>query len=305
MANMDFCDKHNMVAFLQKPTGSEEFHQIVDFLAGSHIRYALTTNPTIYVSLIEQFWQTVTVDTVNDGEQQLTVTVDGQTIAITEASVRRHLQLADADGISSLPNTEIFDQLTLMGYVSNDDKLTFQKGLLSFRYWNVIDIDVVEAVLQFFSSSKFPRGCNASFITLIPKMQDAKVVKDFCPISLIGSMHKIITKILANRLSMDYLDDVLNKFGFGVKWRGWIQGCLNSAMGSILVNGSPTSEFKFFKGLKQGDPLSHFLFILIMESLHLSFKNVLDASIFKGIDVNESLTLSHLFYADDAVFVGK
>ncbi|GJU79201.1 hypothetical protein Tco_1276271 [Tanacetum coccineum] len=92
MANMDFCDKHNMVAFLQKPTGSEEFHQIVDFLAGSHIRYALTANPTIY----------------------LTVTVDGQTIAITEASVRRHLQLADADGISSLPNTEIFDQLTLM-----------------------------------------------------------------------------------------------------------------------------------------------------------------------------------------------
>ncbi|GKB82897.1 hypothetical protein Tco_0949792, partial [Tanacetum coccineum] len=83
--------KHNMVAFLQKPTRSEEFHQIVDFLADSHIRYALTANPTIYVSLIEQFWQTVTVDTVNDGEQQLTVTVDGQTIAITEASVRRHL----------------------------------------------------------------------------------------------------------------------------------------------------------------------------------------------------------------------
>ncbi|GJV66520.1 hypothetical protein Tco_1482029 [Tanacetum coccineum] len=117
-----------MVAFLQKSTGSEEFHQIVDFLADSHIRYALTANPTIYASLIEQFWQTATVETVNNGEQQLSVTVDGQTIAITEASVRRHLQLADADGISSLPNTEIFEQLTLMGYVSNDDKLTFQKG---------------------------------------------------------------------------------------------------------------------------------------------------------------------------------
>ncbi|GKE77727.1 hypothetical protein Tco_1543847 [Tanacetum coccineum] len=128
MANLDFCDKHNMVAFLQKPTGSEEFHQIVDFLAGSHIMYALTTNPTIYVSLIEQFWQTANVKTVNDEEQQLTATVNGQTIAITEASVRRHLQLADADGIISLPNTKIFAQLTLMGYVSNDDKLTFQKG---------------------------------------------------------------------------------------------------------------------------------------------------------------------------------
>ncbi|GJS15454.1 hypothetical protein Tco_0409926 [Tanacetum coccineum] len=91
MANMDFCDKHNMVAFHQKPTRSEEFHQTIDFLAGSHIRYALTANPTIYVSLIEQFWQTATVEIVNDEEQQITITVDGQTIAITEASIRRHL----------------------------------------------------------------------------------------------------------------------------------------------------------------------------------------------------------------------
>ncbi|GJU08056.1 hypothetical protein Tco_1124486 [Tanacetum coccineum] len=115
MVNMDFCDKHNMVAFLQKPTGSEEFHQILNFLAGSHIWYALTANLTIYVSLIEQFWQTATVKTVNDGEQQISITVDGQTIAITEASVRRHLQLANADGITFLPKTETFEQLTLMG----------------------------------------------------------------------------------------------------------------------------------------------------------------------------------------------
>ncbi|GJS47968.1 hypothetical protein Tco_0598089 [Tanacetum coccineum] len=109
MANMGYCDKHNMVDFLQKPTGSEEFHQI------SHIRYALTANPTICVSLIEQFWQTTTVEIVNDGKQQITVIVDGHTFAITEASVRRHLQLEDADGLSSLPNTEIFEQLTLIG----------------------------------------------------------------------------------------------------------------------------------------------------------------------------------------------
>ncbi|GKE14469.1 hypothetical protein Tco_1422046, partial [Tanacetum coccineum] len=124
MAYMGFCEKHNMVAFLQKPSGSEDFHQIVDFLAGSHIKYALTANPTIYVSLVEQFWQTATVKTLNDGEQQITVTVDGYKFAITEASVRRHLQLAnvDVDGISSLPNTEIFEQLSLMGYLSDNDK---------------------------------------------------------------------------------------------------------------------------------------------------------------------------------------
>nr|GEV73020.1 RNA-directed DNA polymerase, eukaryota [Tanacetum cinerariifolium] len=47
----------------------------------------------------------------------------------------------------------------------------------------------------------------------------------------------------------------------GVK-RGWIQGCLNSKMGSITVNGSPSSEFSFHKDLKQGDPFSPFLFIV-------------------------------------------
>ncbi|GJT37437.1 hypothetical protein Tco_0937302 [Tanacetum coccineum] len=128
MANLEFCDKHNMVAYLKKPTGSEGFQEIVDFLNESHIRFALTKNPTIYVSLIEKFWQTATVRTVDNGEQEITATVDGKEFTITEASVRRHLQLADVDGISVLPTTKIFAQLSLMGYVLTDDKLTFQKA---------------------------------------------------------------------------------------------------------------------------------------------------------------------------------
>ncbi|GJS95153.1 ribonuclease H-like domain-containing protein [Tanacetum coccineum] len=84
-------DKHNMVAYLKKPTGSEGFQEIVDFLNGSHIRYALTKNPSIYVSLIKKFWQTTTVRTVDNGEQEITATVDGKEFTFTEASVRRHL----------------------------------------------------------------------------------------------------------------------------------------------------------------------------------------------------------------------
>ncbi|GJR82459.1 hypothetical protein Tco_0153244, partial [Tanacetum coccineum] len=104
-----------MVAYLKKPTGCEGFQEIVDFLNGSYIRYALTKNPTIYVSLIEKFWQTATVRTVDNGEQEITATVDGKEFTISEASVKRHLQLADVDGISVLPTTKNFDQLSLMG----------------------------------------------------------------------------------------------------------------------------------------------------------------------------------------------
>ncbi|GJV59411.1 RNA-directed DNA polymerase, eukaryota [Tanacetum coccineum] len=60
-----------------------------------------------------------------------------------------------------------------------------------------------------------------------------------------------------------------------------------------------------FRGLKRGDPLSPFLFILVMESLHISVQRVVDADMFKGISLGSSLHLSHLFYADDAVFLGQ
>ncbi|GJT82272.1 hypothetical protein Tco_1056614 [Tanacetum coccineum] len=131
MANLEFCDTHNMVAYLHKTEGSEGFHQIVDFLNTSHIKYALTENPTIHVSLIQQFWQTAAANTLDSGEVQITATIDGKVKLVSEASIRRHLKLEDSDGITTLPNTEIFEQLTLMGYVSNSDKLTFQKGHFS------------------------------------------------------------------------------------------------------------------------------------------------------------------------------
>ncbi|GJV64834.1 RNA-directed DNA polymerase, eukaryota [Tanacetum coccineum] len=57
-------------------------------------------------------------------------------------------------------------------------------------------------------------------------------------------------------------------------------------MASILVNGSPTAEFQFFRGLKQGDPLAPYLFILVMESFHLSISRAIEAGVFTGIKVD-------------------
>ncbi|GJX02724.1 hypothetical protein Tco_0188640 [Tanacetum coccineum] len=65
-----------MVAYLEKSEGSEGFHEIIDFLFACHIHYALTASPTIYTSLIEQFWQIAALSTNEDGVRGITATID-------------------------------------------------------------------------------------------------------------------------------------------------------------------------------------------------------------------------------------
>ncbi|GKF16928.1 hypothetical protein Tco_0061846, partial [Tanacetum coccineum] len=65
------------------------------------------------------------------GDVTINATIDEHSLSIIEGSLRRHLKLADQDGITSIPNSEIFEQLALMGYHTDSDKLTFQKGAFS------------------------------------------------------------------------------------------------------------------------------------------------------------------------------
>nr|GEV64723.1 hypothetical protein [Tanacetum cinerariifolium] len=114
MARLAFCDYHNMIAILEKYEHNADFHQIVDFVEASHLRYDLTINPTVYVSHIRQFWSTARVET-SDEETKILATVDGKPRTISESSIRRNIKLKDEAGISSLPNAELFKNLTLMG----------------------------------------------------------------------------------------------------------------------------------------------------------------------------------------------
>ncbi|GJY31580.1 putative ribonuclease H-like domain-containing protein [Tanacetum coccineum] len=109
-------DKHNMVAFLKKHTESVGFAEIVDFLKGTSLRYALTHNPTIYDFLVKQFWQTANVRTIDNGNQELVATIDGKACTITEASIKSQLQLADATSIINLLDAEIFAGLAIMRF---------------------------------------------------------------------------------------------------------------------------------------------------------------------------------------------
>ncbi|GJS09631.1 hypothetical protein Tco_0366427 [Tanacetum coccineum] len=149
MEQLEFCDKHNMVAYLVKSESSECFDEIIDFLTSSHIYYALTENPIIFVSLIEQFWETAVLSTTEEGLQAISATIDGHEKLITEDSLRRHLKLDDAEGISSLSNEEIFEHLAHMGYVTNSESLTFFKGHFSPQ-WKFF----IHTILHCLSSKK-------------------------------------------------------------------------------------------------------------------------------------------------------
>nr|GEV89342.1 RNA-directed DNA polymerase, eukaryota [Tanacetum cinerariifolium] len=194
---------------------------------------------------------------------------------------------------------------------------------------SLIGPDFYMAVKWFFDHGGFAIGCNSSFVTLIPKVLDPKTVSDFHPISLIGSLYKVVTKILATRSSLvisDLISDVQSAF---IPNRQIIDGpfIINEVLSRCKSQKQQAMIFKVdfakaydsvrwdflddvlnsfgFGGLKQGDPLDPFLFLLIMEALHLSFSRAVDAGIFSGYKIDSSTTLSHLFYADDAVFIGE
>ncbi|GJY49782.1 hypothetical protein Tco_0439738 [Tanacetum coccineum] len=96
MANLEFCDKHNMVFYLQKSEGSEGFHQIINFLTTSHI------------------------STLKNRDMEITAIIDGKVKVVSKASIRRHLKLEDSNGISIFSTSEIFKQLALIGSKKTD-----------------------------------------------------------------------------------------------------------------------------------------------------------------------------------------
>ncbi|GKD75048.1 hypothetical protein Tco_1333330, partial [Tanacetum coccineum] len=114
--SIQFVETHNVVAFLEKPIESDGFAEIIDFLKASSVHYALTVNPIIYISYVEQFWATTKVKTVN-GVRQIQALIDKKKLIITETSIRTDLHLEDAGGTYCFPTTTIFEKL-------EDDKET-------------------------------------------------------------------------------------------------------------------------------------------------------------------------------------
>ncbi|GJR13079.1 hypothetical protein Tco_0795731 [Tanacetum coccineum] len=138
MANLKYSDKHNIVAFLKKPNESVSFTEVVDFLKGTSLKYALTHNPTIYDSLVKQFWKTDTVRTLANGTQTLVASIDSKEYTITAASVRSKLQLADATGLHNLSDADIYARLSTLGYALTHNSTIYDS--LVKKFWQTATV---------------------------------------------------------------------------------------------------------------------------------------------------------------------
>ena len=227
--------------------------------------------------------------------------------------------------------------------------------------WRVMERDVLTVFEEFYQHSKFEKSLNATFIALIPKKNDTSNFQDFRPISLVGSLYKILSKVLANRLKVvldqpisesqnsfvggkqilnsvlianecvdsrvkskipgvickldiekayDHVNwkallDLLKRMGFGEKWCRWIRTCISTVKFSILVNGAPIDFFGSTRRLRQGDPLSPMLFLVVMEVFSRMLKRVEGAGLICGFKADsrrgEGECVSHLLFADDTI----
>ena len=124
-----------------------------------------------------------------------------------------------------------------------------------------------------------------------------------------GILCKLDVEKAYDKLNWKFLLTVLREMGFGSKWIGWIQWCISIASFSMIINGSPVGFFKSTRGLRQGDPLSPYLFVLEMEVFSIMIDKATRGGYPTGYNFRNCFgdvtNISHLLFADDTLVFCK
>ena len=250
----------------------------------------------------------------------------------------------------------------------NNDKAPGPDGF-PIAFWAFSWYFVKNEVLGFFKvfheQGRFVKNLNATFLVLMLKKQTMEDFKDLRPISLVGGLYKILSKVLANRIkrvmdkvisksqnvfvkgrqildavliadeivdstmrrkesglvckldikkaydsiNWDFLFQVMGRMGFGCRCLSWIKWCISTVSFLVLINGFPAGFFPSSRGLRQGNPLSPYLFVIGMEALSCLINHAVDGNYLVGSRIavgrGENLSISHLLYADDTILFCK
>ncbi|KAM1551666.1 hypothetical protein ACFX10_043769 [Malus domestica] len=109
-----------------------------------------------------------------------------------------------------------------------------------------------------------------------------------------------------DRVEWDFLMGMMVNLGFAPLFCSWIKECISTISFSVLINGSPTGYFRPERGLRQGDPLSPFLFLLCTEGFSMLITRSLERGALHGFKISPiGVPLTHLFFADDSVVFGN
>ncbi len=105
-----------------------------------------------------------------------------------------------------------------------------------------------------------------------------------------------------DRVEWGYLEAIMLKLGFHANWVRLVLKCINSVSYSIMLNGAPSVCFVPSRGLRQGDPLSPFLFLMCAEGLSALLRKAEPMNLLKGVEVcRGGPRVSHLMFADDCL----
>ncbi|XP_022846184.1 uncharacterized protein LOC111368907 [Olea europaea var. sylvestris] len=218
-----------------------------------------------------------------------------------------------------------------------DDKSPGLDGYASYFFkkaWRIVGDDVVEAIKEFFLSRSLLKQINHTIIALVPKSNHTPNVGDYRPLSCCNVIYKVISKILASRLrpiletivdqaqaafvevgiglkkaydsvNWDFLKEVLEGLRFLSRFVQWVMECITTPTYSVALNESLHGFFKGRKGLRQGDLLSPFLFILCLEYFSRMIKAVSNDNEFNYHTKCGHLKITHLAFSDDLMLFTK